>query len=84
MAELTSTFTATPDGVLTAEAGVITGALELRSARAEDGTTHLTIRYAGAAEWYHLPGAPYHLHDPRDLETVHRLLVAVLSRPSAT
>jgi hypothetical protein len=81
--ELRTTFNASPDGVLTADVGVITGTLELRSRRAEDGTVRLTIRYAGAEEWYHLPGGEYHLHDPRDLDTLHRVLVAVLTRPSA-
>lgn len=83
MAELSTTFNATPDGVLTADVGVITGELELRSSRTDDGDVRLAIRYAGAAEWYALPGGPFRLHDARDLETLHRALVAVLSRPSA-
>jgi hypothetical protein len=83
MAELSTTFNASPDGVLTAEVGVITGELELRSRRTADGVVRLEIRYARAAEWYRLPGGDYHLHDPRDLATLHDALVAVLTRPSA-
>lgn len=51
MAEMSTTFNASPDGVLTAEVGVITGELELRSRRTADGAVRLEIRYAGAAEW---------------------------------
>lgn len=83
MNELTSTFNASPDGVLTIEAGVISGELELNSSRADDGALNLRIRYAGADEWYTLPGEGYLLHDERDLEAVHQILVNVLRRPSA-
>jgi hypothetical protein len=81
MSELVSTFHATPDGVLTNEVGVITGELELHTTCAGDGTLTLAVRYAGAAEWYTLKGEGYRLHDPRDHDLVHRLLVTVLSRP---
>lgn len=84
MSELSTTFNASPDGVLTADVGVITGEVELRSRRAGDGLVDLEIRYADADEWYRLPGGEYRLHDARDLETLHRALVAVLTRPSAS
>jgi hypothetical protein len=83
MTELTSTFNATPDGVLTNEVGVITGQLELHTSCADDGTLTLAIRYAGADEWYTIQGENYRLHDPRDHDLVHRLLVNVLHRPTA-
>jgi hypothetical protein len=83
MTPLTSTFTASPDGVLTAEVGVISGELELQTSLADDGALTLAIRYAGAAEWYHLPGEDYRLHDLRDHDTLHRVLVNVLQRPAA-
>jgi hypothetical protein len=82
--ELSSTFNASPDGVLTSEVGVITGELELRSSCTDTGDVHLEIRYSGARDWYRLPGDGAHLHDPRDLDALHRVLVAVLTRPSAT
>ncbi|WP_010306419.1 hypothetical protein [Saccharopolyspora spinosa] len=50
MTELTSTFTATPDGVLTNEVGVITGELELRTTCTDDGALRLAIRYVEAVE----------------------------------
>jgi hypothetical protein len=83
VSELTSTFNAAPDGVLTAEAGVISGELELRTVLGDDGALSLTIRYAGAAEWYSLPGTGHRLHDARDHDTLHRVLVDVLRRPVA-
>lgn len=79
--ELSSTFDATPDGVMTNEVGVISGDLELRTSCDDDGSLSLDIRYAEAAEWYTLKGNGYRLHDRRDAATVHELLVSVLSRP---
>lgn len=79
--EQSSTFNATPDGVMTNEVGVISGDLELRTICSDDGFLSLDIRYAEAAEWYTLMGHDYRLHDPRDATTVHQLLVNVLSRP---
>jgi hypothetical protein len=69
-------------GVMTKEVGVITGELELHTtADPEDGTLTLRVRYAGAAEWYTVPGGPYRLHDPRDHEVLHESVVALLHRP---
>lgn len=79
MEKKSSIFTAT-HGVMTAEVGVISGELELRSTCDDDGTLTLAITYVGAEEWYTLPGDDYLLHDLRDHEVVHRLLTAVLER----
>ena len=65
---------------MTEEVGVISGELELKTTCREDGTLELTITYVGAAEWYTLPGKDYKLHDVRDHEVVHQLLVNVLER----
>lgn len=75
-----STFTAT-HGVMTAEVGVISGELELRTTCDDDGTLTLAITYVGSEEWYTLPGEDYRLYDPRDHEVIHRMLVTVLQRP---
>lgn len=80
MEEKSSIFTATY-GVMTAEVGVISGELELRTTCEDDGALTLAITYVGAAEWYTLPGENYRLHDPRDHEVVHRMLATVLERP---
>ena len=79
MEKLSSTFTAS-HGVMTNEVGVISGELELRTTCNEDGGLSLEITYVGAAEWYTLPGDDYILHDLRDHEVVHRMLVTVLER----
>ncbi|PXY23729.1 hypothetical protein BAY59_29275 [Prauserella coralliicola] len=78
--EQSSVFTAS-HGVMTAEVGVISGELELRTTCDDDGMLALAITYQGADEWYTLPGEDYRLHDPRDHEVVHRILVTVLARP---
>lgn len=80
MAEQSSVFTAS-HGVMTAEVGVISGELELRTSCDADGELTLAITYDGADEWYTLPGEGYRLHDPRDHDVVHRILATVLARP---
>lgn len=75
-----STFTAT-HGVMTNEVGVISGELELRTVCDDNGNLTLNITYVRAEEWYTLPGKGYRLHDTRDHEVVHQLLVNVLKRP---
>ena len=81
MAELVTTFHATPDGVMTDEVGVITGDLELRTTVESDGTLRLAVRYTGAAESYTLTGSGARLHDPRDAQAVHTILTRQLRRP---
>ncbi|MEB3371110.1 hypothetical protein [Saccharopolyspora mangrovi] len=80
MAELRTTLTAPPGGVMTDEVGVITGDLELAT-DCEDGAVRVWIRYDGAEEWYRLSAADCRLHDARDHEPLHASLAAVLNRP---
>ncbi|MGB8000311.1 MAG: hypothetical protein WCF60_09530 [Anaerobacillus sp.] len=79
MDQKSSIFTAT-HGVMTEEVGVISGELEMVTSCDKEGDLTLRITYAGAEEWYTLPGKEYRLHDVRDHEVVHRLLVSVLER----
>ena len=79
MKQKSSIFTAT-HGVMTEEVGVISGELELVTSCDEEGGLTLRITYVGAEEWYTLPGKEYRLHDVRDHEVIHRLLVSVLER----
>ncbi len=74
----TSTFTAT-HGVMTQEVGVISGELELRTTCQEDGTLELKIAYVGAIDVYTLPGS-YRVHDVRNHDVIHQMLVNVLER----
>ncbi len=73
-----STFTAT-HGVMTQEVGVISGELELRTTCQENGTLELKIAYVGAIDVYTLPGS-YRVHDVRDHDVIHQMLVTVLER----
>ena len=55
--EFRSTFTSTTGGVMTEEAGAITGELELLCRPGPDGL-HVAVRYAGADDWYTVSGSP--------------------------
>lgn len=79
--EHNSLLTAPPGGVWTDDVGVITGALELRTGCADDGTVQVSVRYEDADEWYTVRGAACRLHDPADAEVLHSVLVGVLDRP---
>ncbi|GAB3118446.1 hypothetical protein GCM10027160_30620 [Streptomyces calidiresistens] len=81
ISERSTVFKAPRGGVMTLEVGVITGELELLTGAEEDGTLVLRIRYAGADEWYTPEGGPYTLHDPRDHEVLHDVLIGLLHRP---
>ena len=69
-----------PGGVMTDEAGVITGELTLRS-ELSGGTVTLRVQYKDAAEWYAVTNGSVPVHDPADLAAVHATAVAVLHRP---
>jgi hypothetical protein len=56
--EITSAFSSTAGGVMTEEAGAVTGDLELLTRPAGDGTLEALVRYAGAEEWYAVSGSP--------------------------
>ena len=55
--ESRSTFTSTTGGVMTEEAGAVTGYLELLC-RPAAGYLHVEVRYAGADEWCTVSGSP--------------------------
>ena len=55
--EFRSTFTSTSGGVMTEEAGAVTGELDL-SCRPEADGLRVAVRYAGADEWYTVSGSP--------------------------
>ena len=76
--ELRSTFTSTTGGVMTNEAGAITGELEL-SCRPDADLLHVLVRYAGAAEWYTVSGSPVRLQD--DAERAQERIMQHLTTP---
>jgi hypothetical protein len=57
LAELKSSFTSTTGGVLTDEAGAVTGNLELCTRPAGDGI-EAEVRYEGARDLYTVSGSP--------------------------
>ncbi len=64
--ELRSTFFSTAGGVMTEEAGAVTGELELSCRPGADGL-HVAGRYTGVDEWYTVSGGPHQGRgEPRD------------------
>ena len=59
--ETRSTVTSTTGDIMTEEVGAVTGDLEVatRSLAAED--IEVTVRYAGADEWYSVEGSPINM-----------------------
>ncbi len=59
------TFTSTTGGVMTEEAGAVTGELELLC-RPGAQVMHVAVRYAGADEWYTVSGGPVRIQGNTD------------------
>jgi hypothetical protein len=80
--ELRSSFASTTGGVMTEEAGAITGDLELltRPSAAEEGPIDVLVRYAGADEWYTVSGSPVPA-GPGDPRASHEAALARLTTP---
>ena len=83
--EIRSTFASTTGGVMTKEAGAVTGDLEI-STRAEGDALGVSIRYAGAEEWYTVEGCPISLASttppsPDELRELHQRVLDHLSSP---
>ncbi|MDP9475738.1 MAG: hypothetical protein M3R38_08625 [Actinomycetota bacterium] len=55
--EVRSVIASTVGGVMTKEAGAVTGDLEV-TMRAGSGDLGVLVRYAGADEWYTVEGSP--------------------------
>ena len=76
--EFRSTFTSTTGGVITEEAGALTGELELLC-RPEAGGLRVEVRYAGADEWYTVSGGPVRVQE--DPDGARERVVSYLSTP---
>jgi hypothetical protein len=70
-----------PGGVMTDEVGVVTGDLTLRTELDDTGGVVIRVQYKDADEWYLVTGAKATLADPKDLDAVHDIAVALLNRP---
>ena len=83
--EIRSTFASTTGGVMTREAGAVTGDLEI-STHAEGDAISVSVRYAGAEEWYTVEGSPISLPNktppsPDDLAELHQRVLGHLRCP---
>ena len=79
--ERTADITATQGGVMTDEAGVVTGELTLKFSMDEKLAVALTVQYKDAAEWYTVTNGRCQLADARDLDAVATLATGLLNRP---
>jgi hypothetical protein len=81
--ELRSEFASTVGGVMTEDAGTVTGDLELLT-RPSEGVLEILVRYAGAEEWYTVSGSP--LTQPagsEDHREAHDEVLARLTTPGS-
>jgi hypothetical protein len=79
--ELRSKFVSTVGGVMTEEAGAVTGDLELLTRPMEAGGLEALVRYAGAEEWYTVSGSPVVAAGGEDHRTSHEAVLAWLTTP---
>ncbi len=77
---LRSAFTSTTGGVMTVEAGAITGELELCT-RPDGEAFEVLVRYAGAEEWYAVEGSPVPLESETTPRAAHERIVGHLTTP---
>lgn len=70
-----STFHSTTGGVMTVEVGSVSGDLEVCTKPVEAGV-EITIRYAGADEWYVVEGSPV-----EDRSDCHERVIERLTTP---
>jgi hypothetical protein len=82
---MSSTFVSTTGGVMTEEAGAITGELELLTRVTPDGSIEAMVRYAGAQDLYTVSGSPVHAvsgqPDRVEHRTAHERILEALTTP---
>ncbi|WP_250031615.1 hypothetical protein [Paractinoplanes maris] len=76
----TTDIVAGQGGVMTDEVGVVTGDLTLRT-EVDGYDVMVRVQYKDADEWYTVTGAKAPLHDPKDAEAIHAVVVGILNRP---
>jgi hypothetical protein len=70
---MSSTFVSTMGGVMTEEAGAVTGELELLTRVSQDGGIKVLVRYAGARDLYAVSGSPVHAVSGSPDQVEHRI-----------
>ena len=84
--EIRSTVASTTGGIMTEEVGAVTGELEVATRPLAAADIEVTVRYAGADEWYSVKGSPIELDkagsspQPK-LRELHERLVRHLTTP---
>jgi hypothetical protein len=78
--ELTTDIVAGQGGVMTDEAGVITGELTLKT-EVSGNDVVVRVQYKEADEWYAVTGAKTTVKDPSDAAAIHKIAVGILNRP---
>jgi hypothetical protein len=84
-----SAFVSTTGGVMTDEAGAITGELELLTRLTPDGAVEAKVRYAGAQDLYTVSGSPVRAAElsgrPDQVEhrAIHEHILEALTTPGA-
>lgn len=78
--ERRSTVASTTGGVMTDEAGAVTGELEI-STRLVAEDLRVSVRYAGAEEWYTVAGSPVSAGGRYPPAELHERVVDHLTRP---
>jgi hypothetical protein len=81
-AELRTPFTSTPGGVMTVEAGAITGELELITRPTADrNSIQALVSYAGARDLYTVAGSPVRAPSTEAHEDEHQRILKRLTTP---
>ena len=78
--EIRTKFLSTVGGVMTEEAGAVTGELELLTRPAGENRLEALVRYAGAEKWYTVLGSPV-TTDGEDHCASHEMMLARLTTP---
>ena len=82
---LSSAFVSTEGGVMTDEAGAITGELDLLTRVSPDGGIEAMVRYAGAQDLYTVSGSPVYAvwewHDHPGHHAAHERILQTLTTP---
>jgi hypothetical protein len=79
--ERRSVIRSTVGGVMTDEAGAVTGDLEIATRLRNAGLLDVHARYAGAEEWYTVTGSPVALDDHSSTADMHGRVVEFLTTP---
>lgn len=82
--EARSIIASTTGGIMTKEVGAVTGDLEIATRLTGTGTIEVTVRYAGASEWYVVEGSPIEPGNAGSPSELRERIVEHLTTPGPT